>query len=105
MLAARALGIGSCPTTLHPVVMERFYKMFNIPSDAQFHFCIPLGYPKGNFGPTTRRPTAETTYLNGWGAARPLELSAQVVGGAMNRAPVLRHRCRYSSRSALNCAT
>jgi len=71
MLAARALGIGSCPTTLHPTVMERFYKMFNVPADAQFHFCIPLGYPKGNFGPTTRRPTAETTYLNSWDSPVP----------------------------------
>jgi len=71
MLAARALGIGSVPTTLHPTVMERFYKMFDVPAEAQFHFCIPLGYPKGHFGPTTRKPTAETTYLNGWGEAVP----------------------------------
>jgi nitroreductase len=66
MLAARALGIGSVPTTLHDTVMDRFYEMFNIPKDASFQFCIPLGYPKGNFGPTTRKPTAEVTYLNGW---------------------------------------
>jgi nitroreductase len=66
MLAARALGIGSVPTTLHAEVMERFYAQFNIPKDAQFHFCIPLGYPQGNFGPTTRRPAAEVTFLNSW---------------------------------------
>jgi nitroreductase len=66
MLAARALGIGSVPTTLHAEVMDRFYAMFNIPKDAQFHFCIPLGYPQGNFGPTTRRPASEVTYLNAW---------------------------------------
>jgi nitroreductase len=66
MLAARALGIGSVPTTLHAEVMDRFYAMFNVPKDATFHFCIPLGYPKGNFGPTTRRPAAEVTYLNSW---------------------------------------
>ena len=71
MLAARALGIGSCPTTLHPVVMDRFYAMFNVPAGPTFHFCIPLGYPKGNFGPTTRKPTAETTYLNAWGEPVP----------------------------------
>jgi len=71
MLAARALGIGSCPTTLHPVVMDRFNAMFNVPAGTTFHFCIPLGYPKGNFGPTTRKPTAETTYLNGWGEPVP----------------------------------
>jgi nitroreductase len=66
MLAARALGIGSVPTTLHETVMDRFYEMFNIPKDATFQFCIPIGYPKGNFGPTTRKPTAEVSYLNGW---------------------------------------
>ena len=67
MLAARSLGIGTCPTTLHAEVMDRFNAMFNVPEDAQFHFCIPLGYPKGNFGPTTRKPAAEVSYENSWG--------------------------------------
>jgi nitroreductase len=67
MLAARSLGIGTCPTTLHAEVMDRFNAMFNVPKDAQFHFCIPLGYPKGNFGPTTRKPAAEVSYENSWG--------------------------------------
>ena len=31
MLAARALGIGSVPTTLHPSVMGRFHTLFGIP--------------------------------------------------------------------------
>src|SRR5262245_1433475 len=30
MLAARAIGIGSVPTTLHASVMGRFYEMFDI---------------------------------------------------------------------------
>jgi nitroreductase len=67
MLAARSLGIGTCPTTLHAEVMDRFNALFNVPKDAQFHFCIPLGYPKGNFGPTTRRPASEVSYENSWG--------------------------------------
>ena len=71
MLAARALGIGSVPTTLHPTVMDRFRAMFAIPDDVGFHFCIPLGYPRGNFGPTDRKPTSETTFLNRWGAPVP----------------------------------
>jgi len=71
MLAARAIGIGSVPTTLHPTVMSRFRELFDIPADAAFHFCVPLGYPQGNFGPNVRRPTSETTYLNRWGAAVP----------------------------------
>jgi nitroreductase len=66
MLAARAIGIGSVPTTLHPSVMTRFYEMFGIPGDVSFHFCVPLGYPEGNFGPTRRKPTAQTTFLDRW---------------------------------------
>ncbi|HEX5165391.1 MAG TPA: nitroreductase family protein [Thermomicrobiales bacterium] len=71
MLAARALGIGSVPTTLHPQVMDRVYELLRIPASAELHLCIPLGYPRGGFGPTRRRPTAETTYLNHWGAPVP----------------------------------
>lgn len=69
MLAARALGIGSVPTTLHAQVLERVYALLGIPAELEFHLCIPLGYPRGKFGPTQRRPSAEVTYLNHWGAA------------------------------------
>jgi nitroreductase len=71
MLAARALGIGSVPTTLHPTVMERVYALLGVPAQNEFHLCVPLGYPRGNFGPTQRQPTAETTFLNGWGQPVP----------------------------------
>ena len=77
MLAARALGIGSVPTTLHPSVMDRFHAMFEVPGDATFHFCIPLGYPRGRFGPNRRRPIGETMYSDRWGA--PLRLGASSV--------------------------
>jgi len=66
MLAARALGIGSVPTTLHPTVLERTYALLGVPSEVEFHLCIPLGYPRGKFGPTQRLPTSETTFLNRW---------------------------------------
>jgi len=71
MLAARALGIGSVPTTLHPTVMPRFRAMFGVPDSVGFYFCVPLGYPQGNFGPNVRKPTSETTYLNRWNAPVP----------------------------------
>jgi nitroreductase len=71
MLAARALGIGSVPTTLHPTVMARVYALFGIPDDVAFHFCVPLGYPMGKFGPNVRRPTSETTFLDRWNAPVP----------------------------------
>ncbi len=71
LLAARALGIGSVLTTLHPQVMERVYAMFGIPADVVFHCCIPLGYPRGRFGPTARYPTSRTTFWNDWGNPPP----------------------------------
>ena len=73
MLAARALGIGTVPTTLHADVMPRFRAMFDVPEDVGFHFCIPLGYPQGNFGPNVRKPTSETSFLNRWNGQVPWE--------------------------------
>jgi len=71
MLAARALGIGSTLTTLHPTVMERVYQLLGIPADVEFHACIPLGYPRGRFGPTSRFPTRFTTHWDRWGQPPP----------------------------------
>jgi nitroreductase len=73
MLAARAIGIGSVPTTLHASVMGRFRQMFHVPEDVGFHFCVPLGYPEGHFGPNVRKSTAETAFLNLWGGPVPWE--------------------------------
>lgn len=71
LLAARALGIGSVLTTLHPTVMDRVHSLFDIPDEARFHCCVPLGYPRGDFGPTQRLPTRVTTFWNRWGAPPP----------------------------------
>lgn len=71
LLAARALGIGSVLTTLHPTVMERVYAMFSVPAEIQFHCCVPLGYPRGAFGPTRRLPTSSTTAWNSWDTSPP----------------------------------
>jgi nitroreductase len=79
MLAARALGIGSVPTTLHAQVLERVYALLGIPQEMEFHLCIPLGYPRGNFGSTRRRPSSEVTYLNHWGAQVPWASATAVV--------------------------
>lgn len=71
MLAARALGIGSVPTRLHPSDDGEFRAMFGVPGDVSLYLAIPLGYPRGRFGPTSRLPTAETTHWNEWGGSVP----------------------------------
>src|SRR5439155_812040 len=42
MLAARAIGIGSVPTTLHPTVMDRFHAMSQTTRDVAVDFCVLL---------------------------------------------------------------
>ena len=71
MLAARTLGIGSTLTTLHASVLARVYTLLKVPEEMEFHHCIPLGYPRGRFGPNTRQPTAQTTFYNQWGNPPP----------------------------------
>ncbi len=71
MVAARAMGIGSVLTTLHDTVLDRLFEMFAVPSEMRFHCCIPLGYPRGNFGTTHRLPTNQTTHWNQWGEPPP----------------------------------
>ncbi len=71
LLAARALGIGSVLTTLHPTVMERVYELFDVPAEVRFHCCVPLGHPRGAFGTTQRLPTNTTTYWNRWDGSPP----------------------------------
>lgn len=66
LLAGRALGIGGTITTLHPSVEDDVHELFGIPATAQVVYAIPLGYPKGNFGPVTRKPAAEVSSRNRW---------------------------------------
>lgn len=69
LLAARALGVGGTITTLHPEVEDRVHALFEIPDTAQVVYCIPLGYPKGRFGPVSRKPLDEVTSRDRWGTA------------------------------------
>ena len=66
LLAARSLGIGGTIATLHPTVEERVHALFGIPDNAQVVYCIPLGYPRGRFGPTTRKSLGEVSSIDHW---------------------------------------
>ena len=66
LLAARAFGIGGTIATLHPVVDDRVNKLFGVPETAQVVYCMPLGYPRGEFGPVTRRPLSEVCGVDHW---------------------------------------
>ena len=67
MLAARALGIGSCLTTIHRYRDGQVKELLGIPSDVETVALIPLGFPLGKFGRPPRRPVSEVTFADAWG--------------------------------------
>jgi len=69
MLAARALGIGSCITTIHKFRDAQVKDLLGIPADVETAALIPLGYPRGKFGRPPRRPLREVAFADGWGHA------------------------------------
>lgn len=54
LLAARALGLGAVLTTPHFFVPGEFEAVIGLPSNVTLAALIPVGYPKGRFGPVTR---------------------------------------------------
>jgi nitroreductase len=67
MLAARALGIGSCITTIHRFRDAQVKALLGIPADVETAALIPLGYPLGKFGRPPRRPLGEVAFADRWG--------------------------------------
>lgn len=67
LLACRALGLGAALTTMHQVFEDELHEKFGIPTEFGVVVTIPIGYPIGKFGPVTRIPAQEKTFLNEWG--------------------------------------
>lgn len=68
LLAARALGLGTTLTTLHQLREKEIKELLGVPEEVETVALIPVGYPKGRFGPTQRLPWREVTYFDKWGA-------------------------------------
>ena len=73
MLAARALGLGTCLTTLHLRREAQIKAFLGIPDHVDTYALIPLGYPVKPFGSLGRRPVAEVTFHDRWGATAASE--------------------------------
>ena len=66
-LAARALGLGTRITTVLNRKEDAVRDILGLPDYAEMVCLTPVGYPRGSFGPTNRRPAAEVTSFNRWG--------------------------------------
>jgi len=67
MLAARALGIGTCLTTIHKYRDAQVKELLGIPDDVETAALIPVGYPLGKFGRPPRQPVEEVAHWDAWG--------------------------------------
>jgi len=54
LLAARALGLGAVLTTPHLLAPGLFERVLRLPPSVQIAAAIPVGWPKGKFGPVSR---------------------------------------------------
>lgn len=70
LLAARGLGLGATLTTLHKMHEAEVKQLLGIPDTAETVALIPVGYPRGKYGPTTRRPVEEILHFERWDPAK-----------------------------------
>ncbi len=70
MLAARSRGLGTTLTTLHKLREADVKAVLGIPDDWETIALIPVGHPRGRFGPVLRAPSAQVTHWDRWGNQR-----------------------------------
>ena len=66
LLTARALGLGAAPTTLALRDQDTIREILGLPETFAALCLIPVGFPLGNFGPVTRKPTSEIMRFDRW---------------------------------------
>jgi len=70
LLACRALGIGATLTTTHCFFEEELKQKLGVPENMEIAALLPLGFPRGKFGKTTRKPVDEVLYWDRWGSKK-----------------------------------
>jgi nitroreductase len=68
LLAARALGLGAVITIWHLLLEHEWKRELGIPRNVSTLAVVPVGWPRGRFGPVTRRPVGEVIHRDRWGS-------------------------------------
>ncbi len=66
LLTARSIGLGAAPTTLALRDQDLVREALNLPDNFAALCLIPVGYPKGKFGPVSRRPVEDIMRFDRW---------------------------------------
>ena len=67
LLAARAVGLGAALITLPLWSTFAARRILGLPLSVNPCAVVPLGWPRGRYGPTTRRPVGEVVSLDRYG--------------------------------------
>jgi nitroreductase len=67
LLAARAMGLGASLITLPLWSTTVVRHLLGLPMSVQPCCAVPLGWPRGRYGPTTRRPVGDVVHLDRYG--------------------------------------
>jgi nitroreductase len=67
LLAARAAGLGAGPITLPLWSTLLARRALDLPWNVTPCAVVPLGWPKGRYGPTTRRPVGDVVHVDRYG--------------------------------------
>ena len=67
LLAARAMGLGASLITLPLWSTTAARSVLGLPVSVHPCCIVPLGWPRGRYGPTTRKPVGEVTHLDRFG--------------------------------------
>jgi nitroreductase len=76
LLAARAMGLGASLITLPLWSTTVARRAMGLPMSVHPCCVVPLGWPRGRYGPTTRKPVGEVTHLDRFGNQPWREASA-----------------------------
>ena len=75
LFGCRAKGLGASITTMRQAFEEEMIELSGIPTRHDIVAVLPVAYPKYNFGPLTRKPSADKTHLDRWRPRRSYEIS------------------------------
>ena len=67
LLAARSMGLGASLITLPLWNLTSARRVLKLPTSVTPCCVVPLGWPQGRYGPTTRRPVDEVVHLDSYG--------------------------------------
>lgn len=67
LLACRAEGLGAALTTLPLWSSTLARRALGLPFNVQPVAVIPVGWPRGRYGPTTRKPVEKVVHYDRWG--------------------------------------